>query len=115
MTRYGFAIKALPKGGKPFGDDEDDQLEDEGATEETPEAGDPSAAFEDLPPDPTDPVDPTVDPAAAPPAVDTGPPAAEEPAAAPGPPTDDSRPWAGRRVRRGRRVRPGRLLVGVHR
>src|SRR4051812_16136232 len=36
VTRYGFAIKAFPKGGKPFGDEEDDEQNEqpEGTEEE---------------------------------------------------------------------------------
>ncbi|MET8717348.1 hypothetical protein ABZV52_29730 [Streptomyces sp. NPDC004735] len=94
MTRYGFAIKAFPKGGKPFGDEEDND-EMEGADEGTLEEDDPSAAFEDQPAGTTDPGAPPTDPAAEPPAEGDVPPADEEPAAAPEPPADDSRPWAG--------------------
>ncbi|MET9776153.1 hypothetical protein ABZ023_18165 [Streptomyces sp. NPDC006367] len=102
MTRYGFAIKALP-GGKPFGDKEDDDEQPEGTEEEAFE-GDPSAAFEDPVPEapaasPETPAAPGEDPAAAePPAEDTDtaqPPAGEPPAGMPEPPADDARPWAG--------------------
>ncbi|WP_108934643.1 hypothetical protein [Streptomyces ardesiacus] len=111
MTRYGFAIKALPKGGKPFGDKEDDDEQPEGTEEETLEEGDPSAAFEELPETPEvpaalpDPAAPAEDPAAADPAAAEPPP--DDPAAAqpppdgqppadmPEPPADDARPWAG--------------------
>ncbi|PNG22440.1 hypothetical protein [Streptomyces cahuitamycinicus] len=102
MTRYGFAIKALPKGGKPFGDEEEDEQPE--GTEEAFE-GDPSAAFEEPSPDMAE------DPAAAPPegpAATAEEPAAEPPAEGaaaapegeqavdvPEPPADDSRPWAG--------------------
>ncbi|MEU2968939.1 hypothetical protein ABZ687_28680 [Streptomyces ardesiacus] len=115
MTRYGFAIKALPQGGKPFG--EDDENEETAGTEEAPldEAGpgvsdtEPfDGAGDELPEDPTAaPAVPDAEPAAsardeeetpaappeggAPPEEkDTG----EDPGAAPAPP-DDSRPWAG--------------------
>ncbi|MER6109370.1 hypothetical protein [Streptomyces hirsutus] len=108
MTRYGFAIKALPKGGKPFGDEEDDE-QLEGAEEETPESpeqdafeDDPSAAFEETPAAPAtppgedSPAPPTEDPTALPPSEGAGPPPEGAPAAgAPEPPADDSRPWAG--------------------
>ncbi|MFC9280973.1 hypothetical protein [Streptomyces collinus] len=111
MTRYGFAIKALPKGGKPFGDEEDDE-QPEGTAEETSEGEDPSAALDDPSADPTaapsaPPEDPTAppeapagsatDPAAGPPAADgaEAPPEGEQPVDAPEPPADDARPWAG--------------------
>ncbi|AKN68754.1 hypothetical protein QR97_02100 [Streptomyces sp. PBH53] len=49
MTRYGIAIKALPKGGKPFGDDDEDQDKEpaaaDGADAGTP-AGDSPASTE---------------------------------------------------------------------
>ncbi|MEU3201014.1 hypothetical protein [Streptomyces sp. NPDC006996] len=102
MTRYGFAIKALPKGGKPFGDEEEDE-QPEGTEEETLEGDDPAAAFEDPsaytgqdssapPQDPTDPEEPAAEPLA----EGAEPPAeGEEPVDAPEPPTDDARPWAG--------------------
>ncbi|QOV40164.1 hypothetical protein IM697_18225 [Streptomyces ferrugineus] len=107
MTRYGFAIKALPQGGKPFGE-EDDENEDTAGTEEASleTAGpgvsdnDPSEdpAVEDLPEDPTAaPAAPAED-HAAPPATDTPPEGegvGEDPGAAPELPDDDSRPWAG--------------------
>lgn len=100
--RYGFAIKALPKGGKPFGDEEDDQPE--GTEEETLEDSDPSAAFDQPPTDmaedpaaaPEDPAAPPEDPATEPPAEGAEPPPdGESPADAPEPPADDGRPWAG--------------------
>ncbi|MFF0698455.1 hypothetical protein ACFYU4_38195 [Streptomyces tendae] len=111
MTRYGFAIKALPKGGKPFGDKEDDE-QPEGTEEETLEEEDPSAAFEELPETPegpaapTDPAAPAEDPAAAadpaaaePRAEGTtaaqAPPGGQPPAYMPESPADDARPWAG--------------------
>ncbi|MGY1502914.1 hypothetical protein ACW4TU_41170 [Streptomyces sp. QTS52] len=113
MTRYGFAIKALPQGGKPFGE-EDDENEETAGTEEaplgkaSPGVSDPELAEdleEDLPEDPTaapaapeeDPSAPAEDPAA-PPAPDApaeGDAVGEDPNAAPEPPADDSRPWAG--------------------
>ncbi|MFG2408760.1 hypothetical protein ACGFR8_31340 [Streptomyces brevispora] len=102
MTRYGFAIKALPKGGKPFGDDEEDDDQAETADDEVLEEEDPSAAFGELPSDPqTPPGDPAAspaDPAAEPPAEGSesaAPLPSEEPTAEVEPPPDDSRPWAG--------------------
>lgn len=90
MTRYGFAIKALPKGGKPFGDDEDEQLDDDTAEEDaTPEAT--PKEEEDPPAEPTDMQTPPAEsepPADVPAETDT----AEPPAPAP---TDDARPWSG--------------------
>lgn len=100
VTRYGFAIKALPKGGKPFGE-EDDENEDTAGTEEAAldETADPGASgsdpsenlAEDLPEDPTAAPAASVDPAAPP----EGESVAEDPGAAPVQPEDDSRPWAG--------------------
>ncbi|MEV8344559.1 hypothetical protein [Streptomyces niveus] len=99
MTRYGFAIKALPQGGKPFGE-EDDEIEKPEGTEEVP-----LVLSEDLEEDL--PEDPTAAPAAPegnsstpaePPAPDTaveGDTVGEDPGAAPKQPDDDSRPWAG--------------------
>ncbi|MGW0033100.1 hypothetical protein ACWDXD_25195 [Streptomyces sp. NPDC003314] len=91
MTRYGFAIKALPPGAKPFGEEDDDNDQttgpDQGASPEA-EHGDSDlepfgSTDKELPEDPA-------------PGPDTPP---EEPAdnpAAPAPqPEDDSRPWAG--------------------
>ncbi|MFF9901242.1 hypothetical protein [Streptomyces longispororuber] len=115
MTRYGFAIKALPKGGKPFGDEDDDTEDAEGTEDASLETADPDVSEhelsedpgEDLPEDPTaTPAAPTDDPAAAPeedtaaPPAPDGPPqaeddAGEDPGAAPQQPDDDSRPWAG--------------------
>lgn len=101
MTRYGFAIKALPKGGKPFGDDEEDDDQAETADDEALEEDDPSAAFGELPDDQTPPEDPAAPPAdpAAESSVEGSESAAplpgEEPSAAVEPPPDDSRPWAG--------------------
>ncbi|WP_435244709.1 hypothetical protein [Streptomyces sioyaensis] len=105
MTRYGFAIKALPKGGKPFGDDDEDQEQDVPSAEDA-DAGAPSN--ED---------DPGAEPAAVTPPGDAPAPEgltdeetpvedAPEPAdgveaphdepTAPEPgPDDDSRPWSG--------------------
>ncbi|MCG8971757.1 hypothetical protein [Streptomyces sp. CL12-4] len=116
MTRYGFAIKALPKGGKPFGEEDDDENEDTVGTEDASldEAGpgvsdteSPDDLGEDLPEDPSAaPAVPEEEPApeggpAGPPSTDTPPEgpegegAGEDPGAAPSPPDDDSRPWAG--------------------
>lgn len=119
VTRYGFAIKALPKGGKPFGDDEDEDDQAETADDEELE-GDPSAAFGELPSDqqtpPGDPAAPPVDPAAPP--TDPGaelpaegsevaaPVPGEEPVAVE-PPPDDSRPWAGDMYDEGDETDPG--------
>ncbi|MFF7169666.1 hypothetical protein [Streptomyces pseudovenezuelae] len=104
MTRYGFAIKALSKGGKPFGDEEDDE-QPEGNEEETLEDDDPAAALEDPSADmgqdpaapPEDPAaPPEEEPAAEPPAEGAEPPPeGEEPVDVPEPPADDARPWAG--------------------
>ncbi|MEU6755996.1 hypothetical protein [Streptomyces sp. NPDC046685] len=96
MTRYGFAIKALPKGGKPFEDDEDEQPDE--TTQETPPGDSPPEEE----PAPQPPTSPSADPAAEP-----TPTAGEEPApddaaappvedpAVPQEPTDDARPWSG--------------------
>ncbi|SEE84460.1 hypothetical protein SAMN05216483_6757 [Streptomyces sp. 2131.1] len=108
MTRYGFAIKALPQGGKPFGE-EDDENEETVGTEEAPldevAPGVSDELTEDL--DENLAQDPTATPAA--PTDNLG----ENPAAPPDPgaqpegegggdpsaaldqPDDDSRPWAG--------------------
>ncbi len=104
MTRYGFAIKALPKGGKPFGDEEDDE-QPEGAEEEALEGDDPAAAFEDPAADmgedpsapPEEPAAPPQDPAAEAPSGEGAEPPAEgeQPGDEPEPPADDTRPWAG--------------------
>ncbi|MFG3263433.1 hypothetical protein [Streptomyces bobili] len=105
MSRYALAIKALPKGGKPFGDEEEDE-QPEGTEGEAFE-GDPSAAFEEPSPDtaedpaapPEAPAAPAEDPAAEPPAESTegreASPEGEQLADAPEPPADDARPWAG--------------------
>ncbi|MFE3644855.1 hypothetical protein ACFXOM_28415 [Streptomyces sp. NPDC059169] len=103
MTRYGFAIKALPKARKPFGDEEED-VQPEGTEEEALEGNDSGAAFEDSAGDmgqapaalPKDSAAPMEEPAAEPPAAGAAPPAEdEEPVDAPEPPSDDTRPWAG--------------------
>ncbi|MFK0159134.1 hypothetical protein ACIQVK_44575 [Streptomyces sp. NPDC090493] len=106
MTRYGFAIKALPQGGKPFGEEDDENEETEG-TEEAPldKAGpgvsdtEPAEDFEeDLPEDPTAAPAAIEEDPAAPPALDDpseGDGGGENAGAAPDQPDDDSRPWAG--------------------
>ncbi|MEU5978422.1 hypothetical protein [Streptomyces sp. NPDC047315] len=98
MTRYGFAIKALPQGGKPFVEEDDDNDETDEA------AGAEGAPFTDGPGDDL-PEDPSAAPAAsanettteepaAPPTPDAAPEEdGQDPDAAPAP--DDSRPWAG--------------------
>lgn len=108
MTRYGFAIKALPQGGKPFGEEDDDENEETAGTEEAslkgaePGVSDSEPTEEppaELPEDPAadtasaEPADPAAPPAADTPPEEAG--GAEDPAAAPAPPEDDSRPWAG--------------------
>ncbi|MFJ4880054.1 hypothetical protein ACIP93_33270 [Streptomyces sp. NPDC088745] len=112
MTRYGFAIKALPQGGKPFGEEDDDENEETAGTEEASlETAGPGVSSEppgnleeELPENPAAaPAAPGEDPAAPetsaePPAPDAPPEeggAEEDPGAAPAPPEDDSRPWAG--------------------
>ncbi|MFE7072571.1 hypothetical protein ACFU96_21070 [Streptomyces sp. NPDC057620] len=107
MTRYGFAIKALPKGDKRFREEDD---ENEGA-EETPFGKtNPSVSDTDPAENPEDelPEAPTADPATPgenPSAAEENPgalPDSNAPAegegrgrAAPEQPMDDSRPWAG--------------------
>lgn len=99
MTTYGFAIKALPQRGKPFGDDDEDQEQDAPAEGAEPGA---HSGGTDLSEEPA---------AAAPTSEDlTSEEAPDEDAAqpgdnaevpddgagAPGPgPDDDSRPWSG--------------------
>ncbi|MFE0058672.1 hypothetical protein [Streptomyces sp. NPDC059003] len=108
MIRYGFAIKALPKGGKPFGDDED-QDEDKGKDTPTADGSDTgtttdlfaqdSAPAGDPADDATD-VEPEPDNEGAPdsPAEElssgAGQSASGSPAEAPAP-EDDARPWSG--------------------
>jgi hypothetical protein len=89
VTRYGFAIKALPKGGKPFGDEDDEQNEETAAPEEEALEGPAPEPPADLPEDPaatTDPVEP------ADPLEGAGDDATGE---IPPPPADDARPWSG--------------------
>ncbi|MBT2395236.1 hypothetical protein [Streptomyces sp. ISL-100] len=109
MTRYGFAIKALPKGGKPFGDDEEDQDHDtaaaDGADTETPPGpaapGAGPAAGSPADEAPEDEADPGAAPAEEAPGAPTGaPPEGEEAEVesseeAPPAPEDDARPWSG--------------------
>lgn len=111
MTRYGFAIKALPKG-KPFGDDDEDQDQDappaagesDGVGEpqdtaapkadQTTDENDPAVTpLDDKPADAEEPVSP--DDALAPPPADNR--AIPEGASteAPPPAPDDARPWSG--------------------
>ncbi|MFB8120657.1 hypothetical protein ACFC51_32925 [Streptomyces sp. NPDC055962] len=108
MTTYGFAIKALPKGGKPFGEEDDDENEetvgaggaslegaDLGAPDSDPAAGD----LDDLPEASTAGSDPAAlegDPEA-PAAEDAAPEEKEgsEPPADLMPADDDARPWSG--------------------
>ncbi|MFE2157103.1 hypothetical protein ACFW9M_04730 [Streptomyces lydicus] len=106
MTRYGFAIKTLPKGRRPFRDDEEDQdaTAAEGAdTGTTPGPAAPDANPADRPADEategeTDSgTEPTEE---APEARVTEPPAGgetEDESAREAPPTpeDDARPWSG--------------------
>ncbi|WP_370419000.1 hypothetical protein AB8O64_11130 [Streptomyces sp. QH1-20] len=104
MTRYGFAIKALPKGRKPFGDDEEDQDADttQGADTGTPAAPEANPAA-DRPTDeaPEDETDPGTEPTEevpespvvkSPAGEETEDESAEEALPAP---EDDARPWSG--------------------
>lgn len=112
VTRYGFAIKALPQGGKPFGEEDDENEENAGIEEASLDEDGPGGSDsdlsdeEDLPENPAaPPAAPEEEPApapsgsdpAAPPMEGTPPEGAnpEEPSEAPAPPDDDSRPWAG--------------------
>ncbi|MGG7574100.1 hypothetical protein [Streptomyces sirii] len=107
MTRYGFAIKALPKGGKPFGDDDEDQEQDDLAVDGAddgapPDEGTPSEEPASSPGE----VGPAPEAAADEGMAEGGPPDEEAPTdgatpadqatadPAPGP-EDDSRPWSG--------------------
>lgn len=97
VTRYGFAIKALPPGAKPFGE-EDDENEEPRSPEEASLPGadsngaelEPSGGAEEELPKAAEPVQ-DVPPADSPPGDE----AVEDPAAQPPQPDDDSRPWAG--------------------
>lgn len=115
MTRYRFAIKALPKGGKPFGDDDEDQDQDatpaaaESAdADASTEAADPSAApategAEDDPdaeavadePAANEEVPGSDDGSGTPPAGDGAIPEGESAEDPPPAPEDDARPWSG--------------------
>ncbi|MEV0444636.1 hypothetical protein AB0I84_04445 [Streptomyces spectabilis] len=110
MIRYGFAIKALPKGGKPFGDDED-QDKGQGKDTSTTDGADtgtaPDVIAQDVAPagDPTDdaadvetgpddevvPDSPAEDPSSGAGQAASGEPAEEGPTAL----EDDTRPWSG--------------------
>ncbi|MFD3514900.1 hypothetical protein [Streptomyces sp. NPDC058657] len=102
MTRYGFAIKALPKGKPPFGDDED-QDDSAAPAEESPDAGappdaiapdmDPSTADAAAAPD-TD-VEAVDDPEQVPPTDDGARPEGGDADGPPPAPKDDARPWSG--------------------
>lgn len=107
VTRYGFAIKALPKGGKPFGDDDEDQAQDDLAAdgadtcappdEDTPSAEAASSPGRDEPApeasvdDETATAEPSDEEAPIDGAAPDGQAAADP---VPGP-EDDSRPWSG--------------------
>ncbi|MEU1273524.1 hypothetical protein [Streptomyces sp. NPDC005799] len=111
MTRYGFAIKALPQGAKPFGEEDDEKEETAGTEEASLGVSDPEASGEDLPEDPTAaPAAPAEDPAAPPdPSATDGPPEGEgdgDPGAVPPQPDDDSRPWAGDEYNEGDETNP---------
>ncbi|MEU6460325.1 hypothetical protein [Streptomyces sp. NPDC046976] len=103
MTRYRFAIKALPQGSKPFGqqDDEDEDLPDpQDASLDVPvhDASNGEFSGGTLLHDPvatqSAPVqDPTTPPATDAPLEASG--TGQDPGAASGQPADDSRPWAG--------------------
>ncbi|MFG2141843.1 hypothetical protein [Streptomyces sp. NPDC048650] len=115
MTRYGFAIKALPKGGKPFGDDDEDQDQDTPAGEgadvgAAPDVADPSAGpavepAEEVPADAATGAGPdsdagmvedeAPDAAAEEPTDGAEIPEGESSGDAPPVPADDARPWSG--------------------
>ncbi|MGI5337668.1 hypothetical protein ACQEVS_09855 [Streptomyces sp. CA-181903] len=108
MTRYGIAIKALPKGGKPFGDEDEDQDPDSAATDpavsEAPtddtRPSTASAAASSENPPPTETADEEIPNEASPDGGATAAESAETPDddAGPGPahaPEDDARPWSG--------------------
>ncbi|MFC8408016.1 hypothetical protein ACFUG9_31225 [Streptomyces griseoincarnatus] len=110
MTRYGFAIKALPKGGKPFGEEDDENEENAGTEEASLDEDGPGGSDTDLSDEEDLPENPAAAPAvpeedtatsesdpATPPTEGTPPDGANpgEPSEAPAPPDDDSRPWAG--------------------
>ncbi|WP_406153219.1 hypothetical protein OG217_05775 [Streptomyces sp. NBC_01023] len=101
MTRYGFAIKALPKGGKPFGDDEEDQDQDTAAADSTDTEPAPGPAAPDPDSTPAIPANeaPEDEPSEeVPDALAETPPEEEEAESsdeAPPAPEDDARPWSG--------------------
>ncbi|MFZ3557201.1 hypothetical protein [Streptomyces sp. BH055] len=98
MTRYGLAIKALPKGARPFGDDEEEDEQNPDSARET---------SEDAPPPGTEDADPAAVPAAGPDEEPPPEPPAEEAPGAETPdgdtsddpategPQDDAHPWSG--------------------
>ncbi|OEJ21101.1 hypothetical protein [Streptomyces subrutilus] len=92
MTRYGFAIKALPK---PFEteDDEDEEPEDGKLNPPSDDPSEPADDALDSSPGSGPPTDPTKD-VAEPPVDDAADPPADD-AEAPAPAADDARPWAG--------------------
>ncbi|MFI1201621.1 hypothetical protein ACH4VR_19580 [Streptomyces sp. NPDC020883] len=108
MTRYGFAIKALPKGGKPFGGDDEDQ--DTVAADDTdagalPDTADPISApagesaddalEAETAPSPETPEESQGAPAEEPPTDDGQMPEDESAGDARPAPEDDARPWSG--------------------
>ncbi|NUL21838.1 hypothetical protein [Streptomyces lunaelactis] len=114
MTRYGFAIKALPKSSKPFGDDDEDQDQDAAAGESTDagassDAADPSAdpagePAEDIPDAETETepesdaetaAEEVPDASAESPTDDAEIPEGGSAGDAPPAPEDDARPWSG--------------------
>ncbi|MEU1592784.1 hypothetical protein ABZ468_07960 [Streptomyces sp. NPDC005708] len=124
MTRYGIAIKALPKGAKPFG--KKDELQPDGTDPNQDPMADPTAdpmaaADPGAPADPS--MDPTSDPAGPPPgATDpmADPSAAPDPNAAdptadpgadPNTPTDDARPWSGDQYDQGDETDPAQAFA----
>ncbi|MFZ4249539.1 hypothetical protein ACOZDF_30280 [Streptomyces griseoincarnatus] len=121
MTRYGFAIKALPQGGKPFGEEDDENEENAGIEEASLDEDGPGGSDsdlsdeEDLPENPAAaPAAPEEEPApapsesdpAAPPMEGTPPEGAnpEEPSEAPAPPM--TTPAPGRGISTARATRP---------
>ncbi|MFB6630021.1 hypothetical protein ACFCWY_09005 [Streptomyces sp. NPDC056362] len=113
MTTYGFAIKALPPGAKPFGEEDDDENEEVTGSEEASlpeeELGDSDdetfeGAGEGLP-DASAPGPPEPD-TDAPPGAE-----GEEDPAVPPPPDDDSRPWAGDLYGEGDETDPGQAFA----
>lgn len=94
MTRYGFAIKALPK---PFETEDDESDDEEEAGGETGSPPDPGAPNDEAPGAPAPSSEP--DPASGTEEDDFADPAADDASAetpeAPLPEGDDARPWAG--------------------